>query len=211
MWDKHPSGLPESCRGKHKMGAYKYIAQAWKKPKTGLGDLWKERMIQWRKEGSITKLERPTRIDRARALGYKAKKGFLIARVKLDRGGRKRQRMVAGRRSKTQRRMKILGMSYQWVAEQRAQLAFVNMEVLNSYSLAKDGTHYWFEVILVDPHAPEIKADKQLCWITQPQHHYRVLRGKTSAARKSRGLRGKGKGHEKNRPSLGAHSKRGKN
>ncbi len=192
------------------MGAYKYIAQSWKKPKTGLGDLWKKRMVEWRKENSITKIERPTRLDRARSLGYRAKRGFVLARVRLDRGGRKRTKMMSGRRSKTQRRMKILGMNYQWVAEQRAQGTFKNLEVLNSYPLAKDGTHYWFEVILVDPNAPEIRSDIRLSWIAQPSHGYRVLRGKTSAGKKSRGMRGKGKGHEKNRPSLGAHSKRGK-
>ena len=34
---------------------------------------------------------------------------------------------------------------------------FKNLEILNSYKLAKDGKHYFFEVILVDPAKPEIK------------------------------------------------------
>ncbi len=192
------------------MAMYKYISELWRQPKENLGDLWKQRLIQWRKEGSVIRVDRPTRLDRARSIGYKAKKGFVIARVKVDRGGRRRPKMIAGRRSKTQRRTKILGKNYQWVAEERAQRSFKNLEVLNSYQVAKDGMHYWFEIVLVDPCAPEIKADPRMKWITLPQHHNRVLRGITSAGRKSRGLRGKGKGHEKNRPSLGAHGKRGK-
>ncbi len=192
------------------MAMYKYIAKLWKRPKTDLGDLWKEHLMKWRREGAVIRIERPTRLDRARSVGYKAKKGFVMARVKLTRGGRQRPRIKKGRRTKTQRRKKIVGKSYQWVAEERAQKAFKNLEVLNSYPLAKDGKFYWFEVVLVDPSAPEIKADKNMKWITQPQHNNRVLRGKTSEARKSRGLRGKGKGHEKNRPSLRAHGNRGK-
>ena len=193
------------------MGMYKHISKLWKQPKEGLGDLWKEHLIKWRREGTVIRVEKPTRLDRARSVGYKAKKGYVVARVKVIRGGRQRPKLKTGRRSKTQRRQKIVGKNYQWIAEEKAQKSFKNLEVLNSYPLAKDGRHYWFEVVLVDPSAPEIKADKKINWITQPTHKNRVLRGKTSAARKSRGLRGKGKGHEKNRPSLRAHNKRGKN
>ncbi|MFH0752736.1 MAG: 50S ribosomal protein L15e [archaeon] len=192
------------------MGMYKYLAKLWKQPKKELGGLWKEHLIQWRREGTVIRIEKPTRLDRARSIGYKAKKGFVVARVKLLRGGRKRTQIKKGRRTKTQRRRKIVGKNYQWVAEEKAQRTFKNLEVLNSYPLAKDGIFYWFEVILIDPCAPEIKSDKNMKWVTQPQHKNRVLRGKTSAGRKSRGLRGKGKGHEKNRPSLNAHSGRGK-
>lgn len=192
------------------MGMYKYVSKIWTKPKENLGELWREHLMQWRREGTVIRLDRPTRLDRARAIGYKAKKGFVVARVKLLRGGRQRERFKAGRRSKTQRSRKIVGKNYQWVAEERAQRAFKNLEVLNSYYLAKDGIYYWFEVVMVDPEAPEIKSDKNMSWITEPQHRNRVLRGKTSAGRKSRGLRGKGKGHEKHRPSLAAHHGRGK-
>lgn len=192
------------------MGMYKYIGELWRQPKANMGELWRQRLVQWRREEAVIRIDKPTRLDRARAVGYKAKKGFVMARVRVERGGRRRPKMIAGRRTKTQRRRKILGKNYQWVAEERTQRTFKNLEVLNSYQLAKDGRYYWFEVVLVDPQSPEIKADERMNWITQPQHRNRVLRGLTSAARKSRGLRGKGKGHEKNRPSLAAHGKRGK-
>ena len=189
------------------MGMYKAIRELWKQPKTNLGPLYKERLIQWRRENVITKIERPTRIDRARSLGYKAKKGISIARVRVRRGGRKREQLKKGRRSKTQRRRKIVGMNYQWIAEQKAQRKFQNLEVLNSYQVAKDGVYAWYEIILVDPFRPEIKADKNLNWICFRKHTNRVLRGKTSAGRRSRGLRKKGMGAEKLRPSRRANKR----
>ncbi len=119
-----------------------------------------------------------------------------------------RPQMKSGRRSKTQRRRKIVNKSYQTVAEERANRKFHNCEVLNSYFIAQDGKHYWFEVILVDPDSPSILSDPKIRWIAQKQHSGRVFRGLTSSGRKSRGLRNRGKGAEKIRPSLGAHQRR---
>ena len=47
-------------------------------------------------------------------------------------------------------------------------------------------------------------------WIKNRQHKARAYRGLTSAGRKSRGLRNKGKGAEKMRPSLKVNRNRGK-
>ena len=80
-------------------------------------------------------------------------------------------------------------MNYKWVAEQRTARKFPNLEVLNSYWIAKDGQYVWYEVILVDPNRPEIKKDKNIKWITSKKHRKRVFRGLTSAGKKSRGLR----------------------
>lgn len=187
---------------------YSFIRELWKRPKEN--PFWKERLIKWRREPSIVRIERPTRIDRARALGYKAKKGFVVVRVRVRRGGRKRPKPKGGRRSKRQTIKKVLKMNYRWVAEQRAARKFPNLEVLNSYWVAKDGNYYWYEVILVDPNRPEIKADKNINWITSKKHRGRVFRGLTSAAKKSRGLRKKGKRATKVRPSLRARERKGK-
>ena len=138
---------------------YKYIRNLWKKPSS---ELLRARLIKWRKEESFVKIDKPTNIARARQLGYKAKQGYIVVRVKLPRGGRMRPLIKKGRRSKHRRRLKILGKNYQQVAEERASSKFVNLEVLNSYKLAKDGKHYWFEVILVDPNHPVIKSDKKI-------------------------------------------------
>ena len=188
------------------VGLYTYLKQAWKKPDV---KRVRELMIEWRKDNSVVKIEKPLRLDRARSLGYKAKKGFVIARVRILRGGHKRPKPNKGRRSKRQSNKKVLKMSYKWIAEQRAQRKFKNLEVLNSYNLAKDGKYYFYEVILVDPKRPEIKNDKSMNWISKKTNQNRVLRGLTSAGKKSRGLRKKSPGN-KSRPSVRAGMRRGK-
>ena len=101
---------------------------------------------------------------------------------------------------------KVVTKSYQWIAEEKANKKYKNLEVLNSYYVGKDGKHYWFEIIMVDPLRPEILNDKNINWISLEKN--RVLRGKTSAGQKSRGLRNKGKGAEKIRPSRRANLRR---
>ena len=100
-------------------------------------------------------------------------------------------------------------MSYKWIAEQRAQRKFTNLVVLNSYKLAQDGKHYFYEAILVDPKRPEIKNDKTINWIGKDNNKSRVFKGKTSAGKKSRGLRNKHPTN-RNRPSVRAGKRRGK-
>jgi large subunit ribosomal protein L15e len=189
------------------MGIYKYIRNVWKKPDKSYGSLLKERSIEWRKSGAIEAVENPTRLDRARSLGYKAKKGYIVVRVRLLRGGRQRPLIKKGRRSKHNRRKKIVGKSYQWIAEERANRKYRNCEIIGSYELTKDGKYFYYEIIL---------GDRELLSKYPDTKHFeymkgKVFRGLTSSAKKSRGLRGKGKGHEKNRPSLRAHRRRGKN
>ncbi len=183
-------------------GLYGILSENWRKQNFELD------MIKLRKEPSILMLEKPTRLDKARRLGYKAKQGIYVARVRLKRGGHKRSRPRSGRKPGKLTVRKTLKMNYRWIAEQRAARK-TGLEVLNSYYLTKDGKHYWFEVILVDPKANEIKSDKELSWITSNKHRGRVFRGLTSAAKKSRGLR-KGKRACKVRPSLRAHERKGK-
>lgn len=186
-------------------GLYSHISEAWKNLKGSV----KERLIAWRASDSVVKVKKPLRLDRARALGYKAKKGFIVVRVRVKRGGRKRPRHKKGRRSKRQHVRKVLKMNYQWVAEMRAARKLDNLEVLNSYPIGKDGKHYFYEVIMVDPNVPEIKSDPVINWIVSSKNRKRVERGLTSAAKKSRGLRSKS--HTlKVRPSLRAHNRKGK-
>ncbi len=187
-------------------GFYHYLREAWKKPdKSTL----RERMIVWRKSPRFVKVDKPLRLDRARALGYKDKKGFVVIRVRVKRGGHKRPRPRKGRRSKRMHTRKTLGMNYRWIAEQRVARKYTNLEVLNSYLIGKDGIHYFYEVIMVDSSKPEIKKDKTINWITKPGHKKRAMRGLTSAAKKSRGLRKKSR-EMKVRPSIRARGRRGK-
>jgi len=188
------------------MVVYKYLGELWKSE--DIMPILKNYMIQWRREPVIIRVERPTRLDRARSLGYKAKKGFFIVRVRLLRGGRQRPRFKGGRRSKHMRRRKIVAKSYQWIAEERVNKKFANCAVLNSYFLGKDGRHYFFEVILVDPEI--VQNYKGFEWLSLRKHRTRVYHGKTSAGRRSRGMMSKGRGAEKIRPSLRSHHRKSK-
>lgn len=191
---------------------YGYIRDAWKKPDTTyVHDLRWERLQQWRKEGSVTRIKRPTRIDRARSLGYKAKQGIIVVRAKVRRGGLRKSRYVRGRRTQHMGKNKITaGKSIQRIAEERAARKYPNMEVLNSYWVGEDGKLKWYEVILVDPSHPVIKNDNNLKWVCNNKQKGRVFRGKTSAGRKGRGMGKRGKGTEKTRPSIRSHQSRGK-
>jgi len=117
----------------------------------------------WRKQNAITRIDKPTRIQRARRLGYKAKQGIIVVRMRVGRGGMRRQRPVAGRRPKHLGVVRIKAdVSMKQVAERRVLERYPNMKLLGSYFLYKDGMYYWFEVILADPSHPRIAKDKEL-------------------------------------------------
>ena len=183
--------------------AYKYIAEAWANPeKSSIDELMRRRLIEWRRQPTIFRIEKPTRLDRARKLGYKAKQGFVIVRVRVRRGGLRKQRPKAGRRPKRMGVKKFKpAKSLRLIGEERAARNFPNLEVLNSYWVGEDGRSKWFEIIMVDPHHPVIMSDKDINWICQKQHHRRVFRTLTSAGKKVRSLRRRGRGAEKFRPS----------
>jgi len=180
---------------------YKYIEKAWEQPKEGyMKELQRKRLQQWRREDNFTRVERPTRLDKARKLGYKAKQGIVVVRAKVRRGSRRKKRPTAGRGPK---RMGVVRINpkknLQWISEERASKEYPNLRVLNSYWIGQDGRHKYFEVIMVDPHHPAIKNDDDLNWICKESEEGRVFRGKTGAGKKSRGLRSRGTGAEKSR------------
>ena len=157
---------------------YKSIRNLWKDPK-GMKDTNRERLMKWRKEPRFQKIQKPTRIDRARGLGYKAKKGFVIIRGRIERGGRSRP--LYGRRGRKPSKSGLThftpGKPINFILKGRIQRKYPNLEVLGSYPVGEDGVYKWFEVIMVDPERPEIKNDKNIKWITEKQHRRRVLRG----------------------------------
>src|SRR3989344_4309034 len=187
------------------MGYKKYLSKLWN-DHDKINALIRPRMVEWRKSNAVVRVDHPTRPDKAHALGFRAKQGYVVARVRLLRGGHERPRFNSGRKSKNTRRKLVLGMNYQWIAEQRANKHYPNCEVVNSYYLARDGKNYFYEIIMIDREIakkyPEIK--------NLARQRGRVYRGITSAARKSRGLQGKGKGYEKMRPSKKANRLRRK-
>lgn len=186
--------------------AYKYIAEAWAKPeKSFVKEFNRQRMVEWRQDSVILRIDKPTRLDRARKLGYKAKQGIVMARVRVRRSGMRKLRPRAGRRQKRMGVKKFKpSKSMRLIGEERVARKFPNLEVLNSYWVGEDGSSKFYEVILVDPQHPSIRADKNMNWICEKQHHRRVFRSMTSAGKKVRALRTRGRGAEKVRPSLKA-------
>jgi large subunit ribosomal protein L15e len=189
------------------MGMYKYLREAWKKPDI---KAQRARYLEWRSESAFARIDRPTRLDRARSLGYKAKPGFVLVRAKIQKGGRIRPSPSGGRKPKKAGRFFNPNKSHQRLTEERAARKYPNLEVLNSYWVGDDGKNKWFEIIMVNPSHPQIKADKDVNWVCSKKHTRRAFRGLTSAGTKGRGQRKRGKGAEKIRPSIAAKQGRGK-
>jgi len=137
------------------MGAYKYLEELWKKKQSDvLRFLLRVRCWEFRQLPSIHRVSRPSRPDKARRLGYKAKQGYVIYRTRVRRGGRKKPNpkgIVYGKpgnagimQLKPKRNLRSL-------AESRVGKRARNLRVLNSYWVNQDSTYKYYEVILVDP------------------------------------------------------------
>jgi len=173
--------------------------------------LLRVRCWEYRQLPSLCRVPRPTRPDKARRLGYKAKQGYVVYRVRVRRGGRKRpvaKGIVYGKpvnqgitQLKAKRNLKN-------VAEERAGRRCGNLRLLNSYWVNEDSTYKYFEIIFVDPAHNAVRNDARINWICAPTHKHRELRGLTSAGKKYRGLRTKGHASHKLRPSRRAAWKR---
>jgi len=146
------------------MGAYKYMSEAWRKAQTtGLNRHLRQAAISWRRDRAIKRVQFPTRPDRARSLGYRRKQGFVVARVRVRKGGARKKRPSSGRRQKALGVTKFTrGKSLKQIAEERAARKFPNLSVLNSYYVWEDGTSKWFEVVMVDANHPVIKKDETI-------------------------------------------------
>jgi len=123
----------------------------------------RDRVIGWRKQNAILRIDKPSRIQRARRLGYKAKQGIVVVRMRVGTGGMRKQRPRGGRRPKHLGVTRIKADdNMKTVAERRVLERYPNMKLLGSYFVYKDGIHYWFEIILADPQHPRIVQDKEL-------------------------------------------------
>jgi large subunit ribosomal protein L15e len=196
MW---PSGLNRKRpRTTMARSFYSHIREAWRDPDEGkLAELQWQRKQEWREQGAIERIERPTRLDRARELGYKAKQGVVVARVAVRKGNARKQRFNAGRRTKRQGVNRIgRSKNLRNIAEGRAARKYRNLRVVNSYWVGEDGSRKWFEVIFADPEHPAIQNDDDLSWICGENHEGRVHRGLTGSGREARGLRSRGTGAE---------------
>ncbi|RUS22914.1 ribosomal L15-domain-containing protein [Endogone sp. FLAS-F59071] len=147
----------------------------------------------------IHRASRPSRPDKARRLGYKAKQGYVIYRIRVRRGGRKRPAPKGATYGKPAS-MGINQLKYQRslkaTAEERVGRKCGNLRVLNSYWVNQDSSYKFYEVILVDPSHKAIRRDPRINWIASPVHKHREARGLTAIGKKNRG-HGKGHGFNK--------------
>ena len=179
------------------MGAYKYLEELYKKKQSDvLRYILRIRCWEFRQLNVIHRASRPTRPDKARRMGYKAKQGFVIYRIRVRRGGRKKQ----VRKGQVMGKPASQGVNHlkptrnlQALAEERVGRRCANLRVLNSYWVNQDATFKYYEVIVVDPAHKAVRRDPRINWICNATMKHREMRGLTSAGRKSRGL---GKGHK---------------
>uniref|UniRef100_A0A7S2UVW3 Ribosomal protein L15 n=1 Tax=Fibrocapsa japonica TaxID=94617 RepID=A0A7S2UVW3_9STRA len=178
------------------MGAYKYLEELWRKKQSDvLRFLLRVRAWEYRQLPKVYKCTKPTRTDKAHRLGYKAKQGYVVYRVAVRRGGRKRPNpkgIVYGKPKHQGINQLKFVRNLQSVAEQRAGKRCANLRVLNSYWVNQDATYKYYEVIMVDPQHKVIRNDPRINWLVKAVHKHRECRGLTSAGRKHRGLRKKG-------------------
>eukprot|EP00891_Asterochloris_glomerata_P008171 jgi/Astpho2/8171/Aster-03100 len=194
------------------MGAYKYVEELWKRKQSDvLRFLLRVRCWEYRQLPGITRLTGPSRPDKARRMGYKAKQGYVIYRVRVRRGGRKKpvsKGIVYGKPVNQGITQLKPVRNLRSVAEERAGRKLGGLRVLNSYWVNQDSTYKYFEIVMVDPHHKCVRKDPRINWIANPVHKHRELRGLTSAGKKYRGLRHRGHATNKLRPSRRATWKR---
>ena len=178
------------------MGAYKYLEELWRKKQSdAMRYLLRIRSWEYRQLPKVCRVTHPTRPDKARKLGMKAKQGYVVYRVAIRRGGRKRPNpkgIVYGKpknqginQLKNRRNLRV-------IAECRVGRVCPNLRVLNSYWVNQDATYKYYEVILVDPSHNAIRNDPTINWIVNPVHKHRECRGLTAAGRHARGMTKKG-------------------
>jgi large subunit ribosomal protein L15e len=166
-------GISKTNRTGEKMGMYKYIKETFEKEYRERSAIHRKRITEWRKLGTVSRIERPTNLSRARSLGYKAKEGIFMARVAVGRGSRKRPHPWGGRKPAKNVAYLSPGKSLQRQSEEKAARRFPNLEVVNSYWVGQDGVKKYFEIIM---------ADKRLLSGVKG----RAFRGLTSAGKKGR-------------------------
>ena len=153
------------------------------------------RAWEYRQAKKVVRVNKPTRTDKAHKLGYKAKQGYVIYRVAVRRGGRKRpvgRGIVHGKPKNQGVNQLKFQRNLRSVAEERAGRVAANLRVLNSYWVNQDATYKYYEVILIDPQHVAIRNDPRINWICKAVMKHRERRGLTSAGRKGRGLRKRG-------------------
>jgi large subunit ribosomal protein L15e len=173
------------------MGFTKYLAdilaKEWKGQKDDNYDyksLMKQKELEFRQtENTVVRVEKPSNLVSARQVGYKAKQGIVVARVKVRKGHGTYSRPKNKRRPKRQGQAKLTRRkSTRAMAEEKASKKYENCEVLGSYKVAEDGRSHFYEIVLADRTNPAVKNDKNMKFLAKNQQG-RAERGKTKAGK----------------------------
>ena len=113
------------------------------------------RCWQYRQLAKVHRVPRSTRPDKARRLGYKNKQGFVIYRIAMRRGGRKRPVAKGCPYGKPKTSGAVTQLkpvrNLRSIAEERFGRRVQGLRVLNSYWVSQDSTFKYFEIIMIDP------------------------------------------------------------
>jgi len=162
------------------MSLFKYLRKTFDDKKQR-----KKNVIVWNKQATIVRIDEPSRMDRAHAVGYRAKQGFAVVRVRIGKGSSKREQPAGGRKPAHAGMTRVTpAKSLQRIAEERASKRYLNMEAMNSYYAGESGKDIWYEVIMVDPNHPVVKSDRKISWVATQRG--RAERGLTSAGKMGR-------------------------
>jgi large subunit ribosomal protein L15e len=168
------------------MGAYKYIKESFQQEYKERSPELRKRIITWNNEPTLTRVDKPTNIARARELGYKDKQGVVVIRARIRKGLSKRVKVDGGRKPSKSGRYFSRKKSAQAMAEERVTRAHSNCEVLNSYYVGEDGKAKYFEVILLDRSLGPIVNDP--VYADAIRSRGKAYRGLTASGRRHRGM-----------------------
>ena len=131
------------------MGSYKYIHT--NEIALYKNDERKKEILQEvRNQPILQRIERPTKPAKAKTIGYKAKQGYIVVRVRVSKGDFRRPRANHARRPSKSGLYYKLSVSKEDIARNRALKAYKNMEVIGSYFLIEDGKNKWFEIVMAN-------------------------------------------------------------
>lgn len=175
------------------MAAYKYLEALYRHKQSDVFRfLNRVRTWEYRQLPAVCRVNTPTRVEKARKLGYRAKPGYVCFRVRVRKGDKKRavkKGIVYGKPRNAgvsqQKSFRSLQVEAERIFERSAGKG---LRTLNSYYVAKDGLYKYYEVLAVCPGTQAIRNDPKINWIVSTLHKSRAQRGKTHAGRKSRGL-----------------------
>jgi len=146
---------------------------------------YKDKITAWNSQSPIIRIDHPSNLSRARELGYKAKQGIIVVRVRLRGGRKKRAKPDGGRKPSKSGRFFTRDISMRAIAENRASAKFSNCEVINSYFVGSAGSMKYYEVIMISKGSP---AAKSPIYSAISSKNGRSYRGLTSAGIKHRSL-----------------------